>query len=156
MKKFLVILVVAFLRCLAVGAQGTVTVTQSEDIDALVNGKKNAKINKKKQQPQSQGTVRKPSMPSISTPRVEPRITPPDISSSPNTEAYPRTKLVRKKVRRALVDPIDGTAVKQTVTKRVWKGIKKVRGFRVLAYSGGNTRVFYYRKDRIFIIEKYI
>ena len=89
--------------------------------------------NKKKQQPQSQGTVRKPSMPSISTPRVEPRITPPDISSSPNTEAYPRTKLVRKKVRRALVDPIDGTAVKQTVTKRVWKGIKKVRGFRVLA-----------------------
>lgn len=141
MKKFLVILVVAFLRCLAIGAQGTVTVTQSEDIDALVNGKKNAKINKKKQQPQSQGTVRKPSMPSISTPRVEPRITPPDISSSPNTESYPRTKLVRKKVRRALVDPIDGTAVKQTVTKRVWKGIKKVRGFRVLAYSGGNTRV---------------
>ena len=85
MKKILVILVVAFLRCLAIGAQGTVTVTQSEDIDALVNGKKNAKINKKKQQPQSQGTVRKPSMPSISTPRVEPKITPPDISSSPNT-----------------------------------------------------------------------
>lgn len=47
MKKFLTILVVALLSCLAVGAQGTVTVTQSEDIDALVNGKKNTKANKK-------------------------------------------------------------------------------------------------------------
>ena len=40
MKKILVILVVAFLRCLAIGAQGTVTVTQSEDIDALVMERK--------------------------------------------------------------------------------------------------------------------
>ena len=46
MKKFLAILVVALLSCLAVSAQGTVTVTQSEDIDALVNGKKNTKANK--------------------------------------------------------------------------------------------------------------
>lgn len=139
MKKFLALLVVALLSCLAVGAQGTVTVTQSEDIDALVNGKKNAKANKKKPQPQPQGAVKKLTVPSAVIPRVEPRIEAPTPSPAPHT-ASTRTKLVRKKVRRPLIDPTDGTTIRQTVTKRVAKGVRKVRGFRVLAYSGGNTR----------------
>ena len=37
---------------------------------------------------------------------------------------------------------------KQIVTKRVKKGIKKVRGFRVQAYSGGNTRVSHQLADK--------
>ena len=97
MKKFLAILVVALLSCLAVGAQGTVTVTQSEDIDALVNGKKNTKANKKKPQPQPQGAVKKLTVPTAVIPRVEPRIEAPTPSPAPRT-ASTRTKLVRKKV----------------------------------------------------------
>ena len=75
MKKFLAILVVALLSCLAVGAQGTVTVTQSEDIDALVNGKKNTKANKKKPQPQPQGEKTNCTFGSYSTSRASYRST---------------------------------------------------------------------------------
>ena len=140
MKKFLTLLVVALLSCLAVGAQGTVTVTQSEDIDALVNGKKNTNANKKKQQAQVQSPVNKLTVPSPVTPRIEPRIEAPTPPPTASTSTNQRTKLVRKKVRRPIIDPVDGTIVKQTVTKRVLKGVRRVRGFRVLAYSGGNTR----------------
>lgn len=43
-------------------------------------------------------------------------------------------------MRKPIIDPVDGTETKHMVMKRVAKGVKKVRGFRVLAYSGGNTR----------------
>lgn len=43
MKKFLTTLVIVLFGTLAASAQGTVTVTQSAEIDALVNGNKKAK-----------------------------------------------------------------------------------------------------------------
>ena len=138
MKKFLTTIVVVLLSTLAVSAQGTVTVTHSSDIDALVNGnKKTTKTNKNKPQ-QPQQTIKKPNLTTPGTQRVVPYIAPPTSNSS--GETYQRTKLVRKKVRKPIIDPVDGTETKHMVMKRVAKGVKKVRGFRVLAYSGGNTR----------------
>ena len=47
MKRLLTIIVFMLTAVVAVNAQGSVTVSQSAEIDALVNGKKTDKKNKK-------------------------------------------------------------------------------------------------------------
>ncbi len=54
-------------------------------------------------------------------------------------------RLVRRPHDPTFDDIDDG---KQIVTKRVKKGIKKVRGFRVQVYSGGNTRIAHQQADK--------
>ncbi|GAA2995809.1 SPOR domain-containing protein [Prevotella corporis] len=178
MKKFLTTLVIVLLGTLAASAQGTVTVTQSAEIDALVNGNKKAKTKaelkaEKKaakmaaKEHRRNGNLIKPSANVTKTqapipptrqetkvapvPRpIEPRVATPSQGStgSQYSPTY-RTKLVRKKVKKSTVDPVDGAVVTNTVTKRIIRGAKKMRGFRVLAYSGGNTRVARQEAERL-------
>lgn len=179
MKKFLTTLVIVLLGTLAASAQGTVTVTQSAEIDALVNGNKKAKTKaelkaEKKaakmaaKEHRRNGNLIKPSanvtktQAPIPTTRQETKVAPvPRTTVSPRV-ATPsqgstgsqysptyRTKLVRKKVKKSTVDPVDGAVVTNTVTKRIIRGAKKMRGFRVLAYSGGNTRVARQEAERL-------
>ena len=62
MKRLLTIIVFMLTAIVAVNAQGSVTVTQSAEIDALVNGKKAAKkANKERQRVESQHESQKTS-----------------------------------------------------------------------------------------------
>ncbi len=155
MKKFLTTLIIALIGTLAVCAQGTVTVTQSADIDALVNGKKKAAKKPNKEDYKKNNTPQAPNTKKIQAPKADiktvptPRIESPTINSNTTSSSTQRTKLVRRRVRKQVIDPIDGTETKHTVTKRVLKGVKKVRGFRVLAYSGGNTRIARQEAERM-------
>ncbi|WP_077197509.1 SPOR domain-containing protein [Prevotella ihumii] len=155
MKKFLTTLIIALIGTLAVCAQGTVTVTQSADIDALVNGKKKAAKKPNKEDNKKNNTPQAPNTKKIQAPKADiktvptPRIESPTINSNTTSSSTQRTKLVRRRVRKQVIDPIDGTETKHTVTKRVLKGVKKVRGFRVLAYSGGNTRIARQEAERM-------
>lgn len=153
-------------------AQGNVTVTQSADIDALVNGKKAtaktkeqikaekraakkaAKEERRRAKEQERlhraGAVKTPTPNTTTTLTQETKkiaapkpdnhkIEAPRVVVSP-TPVAPRTKLVMKKVRRQRSATDGETGERRVVVKRVLKTLKKVRGFRVQAYSGGNTR----------------
>lgn len=155
MKKLLVILYLILCYINSISAQGVVTVTQSSDIEAIVNGKK-AKTKKqlktekkttredKKQSyvpvgtPSSHSRLQEPAMERVQTP-VIPSCKP---QSSNDIVSAPRTKLVRKLVKKPHVSMSDGEdGESQIVTKRLKHTFKKVRGFRVQVYSGGNTRI---------------
>lgn len=152
MKKSLIALSFLFLCTLTICAQGTVTVTQSADIDALVNGKKKAKPDpksvkgqgKKRNGNQSQviPSAPRPKASPIPVPKsIDPKVAAPSQSSeSSSYSSVQRTKLVRRKVRKSPEEIMDESGETRKVTKRVERGAKKMRGFRVLAYSGGNTR----------------
>ncbi|MBF1417048.1 SPOR domain-containing protein [Prevotella histicola] len=159
MKRLLTIIVFMLTAIVAVNAQGSVTVTQSAEIDALVNGKKAAKkANKERQRVESQHESQKTSAVNTSKKQDTKKLTVPklndhrpEISRPENIPAQPvrpvGTKLVKRLVKRPHIptdEEIDGTYL---VTKRVKKGNKKVRGFRVQAYSGGNTRIAHQQAD---------
>lgn len=168
MKKLLPLLFFAFIGILTAGAQGSVTVHQSSDIDALVNGRKSAGKTKEQKKAEQKAAKRaaKDAQKRGETPHIVqenatsklrlPSNAPsiqqiPQVNPVPNPSAMPkvqRTKIVRRLVRRPRVpDPyeIDDTRL---VTKRLMHTIKKVRGFRVQVYSGGNTRVAHQEADR--------
>ncbi|WP_028897934.1 SPOR domain-containing protein [Prevotella sp. HUN102] len=180
MKKFLALLVIAFFSAIAVNAQGTVTVTQSADVDAVVNGNRKAKTkaekkaerkaakqaakenkeNARRQQMQqtmaaSQTASKPAAKPELKVPVVQmppqPKIevAKPSDSNTQTGAITQRTKWVRKRVRRQVASESDGTGETRTVTKRVVRGAKKARGFRVLAYSGGNTRAARQEAEKI-------
>ena len=137
----------------AVNAQGSVTVSQSSEIDALVNGKKAQKKNNKNQKKvESQNETARPT---IKTPDTKQLVVPkiedhkPEIARPDNSTLQPiRTKVVKRLVRRPHVPSWDETEDTRIVTKRVKKDIKKVRGFRVQVYSGGNTRIAHQQADK--------
>ncbi len=180
MKRFLTILVVAFFSAIAVNAQGTVTVTQSSDVDAVVNGNRRAKTKAEKkaekkaakqaakenkenarrqQAQQSMPTVqaspkpvqrleqRVPVAQTPGQPRIE--VAQPSSSNVQSGTTTQRTKWVRKRVRKPVDSQESSTGETRTITKRVIRGAKKARGFRVLAYSGGNTRVARQEAEKI-------
>ena len=137
----------------AVNAQGSVTVSQSSEIDALVNGKKAQKKNNKNQKKvESQNETARPT---IKTPDTKQLVVPkiedhkPEIARPDNSTLQPiRTKVVKRLVRKPHVPSWDETEDTRIVTKRVKKGVKKVRGFRVQVYSGGNTRIAHQQADK--------
>ncbi len=172
MKKLLTLLALACCVVMTAGAQGNVTVTQSADIDALVNGKKTAAKTKeqikaeKKAAKKAEKEARKrtkeleklnraavrngmlvpsnastPESRKISVPRLDNhKIEAPRVVVSP-TPTSPHTKWVMRKVRHPRASNDSEAVGRRTVVRRVLKTTKKVRGFRVQAYSGGNTRV---------------
>ena len=140
----------------AADAQGSVTVTQSAEIDALVNGKKAAKkTNKDRKKVESQRETARPAVKpqetrQLAVPKLndhKPEIARPDNNTLQPREAV-RTKLVKRLVRRPHVPAPDEMEDTRLVTRRVRKGIKKVRGFRVQVFSGGNTRIAHQQADK--------
>lgn len=78
--------------------------------------------------------------PSATQSQTKIEIAPPSTNNhTPSTTTG--TKWVRRRVKRS-TNAEDGlTERTKIVKKRVLKGVKKVRGYRVLIYSGGNTRI---------------
>lgn len=112
MKRLLTIIVFMLTAIVAVNAQGSVTVTQSAEIDALVNGKKAAKrANKERQRVESQHESQKTSAANTSKKQDTKKLTVPklndhrpEISRPENIPAQPvrpaGTKLVKRLVKR--------------------------------------------------------
>lgn len=153
MKRLLTTIIFMLTAVAAVNAQGSVTVSQSAEIDALVNGKKAQKKNNKNQKKvESQNETARPT---IKTPDTKQLVVPkiedhkPEIARPDNSTLQPiRTKVVKRLVRRPHVPSWDEAEDTRIVTKRVKKGVKKVRGFRVQVYSGGNTRIAHQQADK--------
>lgn len=168
MKKLLSILFFVVVSVATVHAQGTVTVHQSTDIDALVNGKKAAPKTKKQIREEKKAAKaaakemkkrREQAKSGAVVPTPRPQVTIPAPVSQPVPQAEqpqpaptvpsaPRTKIVRRLVRKPHTPDPYGVGDTQLVTKRLMHTIKKVRGFRVQVYSGGNTRVAHQEADR--------
>lgn len=156
MKRLLTIIVFMLTTVVAVNAQGSVTVTQSAEIDALVNGKKASKKNNKDRQKVE--SPRETPRPAAKLPDTKQLTVPklnehkPEIARPDNNTLQPvkqtRTKLVKRLVRRPHVPTWGETEETRIVTKRVKKGVQKVRGFRVQVYSGGNTRIAHQQADK--------
>ena len=153
MKRLLTIIVFMLTAVAAVNAQGSVTVSQSSEIDALVNGKKAQKKNNKNQKKvESQNetarpTIKMPDTKQLVVPKIEDHK--PEIARPDNSTLQPiRTKVVKRLVRRPHVPSWDETEDTRIVTKRVKKDIKKIRGFRVQVYSGGNTHIAHQQADK--------
>ena len=140
MKRLLTIIVFMLTAIVAVNAQGSVTVTQSAEIDALVNGKKAAKkANKERQRVESQHESQKTSAANTSKKQDTKKLTVPKLNDhrpeisrqrySRTTSSPCRTKLVKRLVKRPHIptdEEIDGTYL---VTKRVKKGTRRLEGF---------------------------
>lgn len=96
--------------------QGTVTVTQSKDLDYLINGVPKPKLDKD----------------SLKKDTVQKEV----VKDSTVTEK-PHRRLVRKER-----DPNDESTetVKVDNRKKIMRGTHKVNGYRVQVFSGGNTR----------------
>ncbi len=162
MKKLLTILFFILCSTAAIHAQGTVTVTQSSDIDAIVNGKKTKTKEQLKAEKKAAKETKKQAPPSVATPTprsrlqepvVENIVTPtvPSYTPQPSTDpsSTPRTKLVKKLVKKPHTPtPEELAGESQMVTKRLMHSFRKVRGFRVQVYSGGNTRVAHQEADK--------
>lgn len=152
MKKTVAIFFLLLMASLSVWAQGSVTVTQSADIDALVNGRNNnakskdqAKKNKRTDQSKATSTqtpkkqdlskvIKLPTSTPVA-PRNEIKIAPPKPVQQ--TTHMRKMAVVRRKVGRR-------KGGKRTVMKqKILTGAHKAKGFRIQLYSGGNTR-----KDR--------
>lgn len=169
MRQIAITLILFLLPALGIQAQGTVTVTQSADIDALVNGKKGGnqdknmsreerreakkaakerkRIEKARQKNQQLVVPTQPkggtqrheisraaTQPSRPATAKEPKITVKEPSSD-NARDYKRTVIVRRPVRR-----VTSTETHKVLRRKTLNGAKKVKGFRVSVYSGGNTR----------------
>ena len=153
MKRLLTIIVFMLTAVAAVNAQGSVTVSQSSEIDALVNGKKAQKKNNKNQKKvESQNetarpTIKMPDTKQLVVPKIEDHK--PEIARPDNSTLQPiRTKVVKRLVRRPHVPSWDETEDTRIVTKRIKKGTQKVIGFRVQVYSSGNTRIAHQQADK--------
>ena len=144
MKRLLTIIVFMLTAVVAVNAQGSVTVSQSSEIDALVNGKKAQKKNNKNQKKvESQNETARPT---IKTPDTKQLVVPkiedhkPEIARPDNSTLQPiRTKIVKRLVRRPHVPSWDEVEDTRIVTKRIKKGT---------VYSGGNTRIAHQQADK--------
>ena len=131
MKRLLTIIVVMLTAVVAVNAQGSVTVSQSAEIDALVNGKKADKKNKKDRQKVESQT--EPARPNIKTPDTKQLVVPklnehkPEIARPENNTLQPvRTKIVKRLVRKPHIPTWDEIEDTRIVTKRVKKVYRKL------------------------------
>jgi len=153
MKRLLTIIVFMLTAVVAINAQGSVTVSQSAEIDALVNGKKASKKNNKdRQKVESQNESARPA---IKTPDTKQLTVPklnehkPEIAHPDNSTLQPvRTKIVKRLVRRPHVPSWDEVEDTRIVTKRIKKGTQKVRGFRVHSYCTPTSRQGWSESER--------
>ena len=154
MKRLLTIIVLILTTILSVSAQGSVTATQSADIDAMMNSRKAdvKKNNKDRKKVESQtdavrSSVKSPDTKQLTVPKLNEYK--PEIARPDNKTLQPiRTKVEKRLVRRPHVPTWDEIEETRIVTKRVRKGIQKARGFRVQVYSGGNTRIAHQQADQ--------
>ena len=105
--------------------QGTVTVTQSKEIDELVN---NAKLVRNQTATAHKGNDNKPSVTERST------TTRNETTNKTTTETVP----VNRNVNTRTEPETDAPAV--DTSKKVMRGGRKITGYRVQAFSGGNSR----------------
>lgn len=105
--------------------QGTVTVTQSKEIDELVN---NAKLVRNQTATARKGNDNKPSVTERST------TTRNETTNKTTTETVP----VNRNVNTRTEPETDAPAV--DTSKKVMRGGRKITGYRVQAFSGGNSR----------------
>lgn len=110
--------------------KGTVTVTQSEEIDRLVNGKvqtpaADAKTQTKTNHPTTSADARKPGDKPVAAQGDKPHKDAPHSPSANHNENEEETPAV-------------------DMSKKVMRNGYKITGYRVQAYAGGNTR-----QDRI-------
>lgn len=159
MKRLLFLITMIVTVTLGAKAQGSVTVTQSAEIDALVNGKKDAKKTTKErpkgdnQRDNSRGTAStspKVDTKQLKVPQIKEQL--PKIESPERKVTQPTkpagTKIVKRLVRRPHDPTWDAFDDTELVTKRVRMVNSKVRGFRVQVYSGGNTREAHQQADK--------
>lgn len=137
MKNFLAILVLLIFIISNINAQSVLPSKQKHDEERISSEKR--KISKqinKIQLPKSDIKL-------APTPKIVPPVDNDNYSTTPV-----RTKLVRRKVRKR-IDNYTSNGEKCTVIRKVLKGVKKVRGFRILAYFGGNNRISRQEAERI-------
>ena len=147
MKQFVVILSFVFLGLAGAHAQtflediqkqeagqGTVTVKESADIDDLVNGKTPINVAPPKENKmQSQVKVDVPNKEDVAKGKDKE-----DVAKNNETNTDKKEKRIVKK---KTDDPTETDDNAPTIArKKVVKGGKKVNGFRVQVYAGGNTR----------------
>ncbi len=138
MRQFAVIMLLACGFATEAGAQsflnelrerksglGTVTVTQSQDIDELVNNAKLA-IPQQSTAPMSQGGVR----PSTPTKPEKPD----EAVSKTADESSVSSRLPEARHEAEVTSPSVNTS------KKVLRNARKITGYRVQAFSGGNSR----------------
>ena len=108
--------------------QGTVTVKESSDIDDLVNGKTPINVAPPKENKvQTQAKVEVPHKDNVTKDKDD---------AVKNNETKDK-RIVKKKVE----EPTETDENNPTIArKKVVKGGKKVNGYRVQVYTGGNTR----------------
>lgn len=139
--------------------QGTVTITQSQEVDDLVNGKQKvntaAQTNTTKPKPQAQTQTAKPvalKQDVKPEPKKEPEKKEPEPKKEPEKKSNEETagnaaaEAARERERslRAETQPDTEVVTNATPGKKIVRGAKKVPGYRIQVYSGGNTR-----QDRI-------
>ena len=103
----------------AAAGQGTVTITQSEEIDQLVNSEV------------------------LSTTKANAVSTAPTANATPAANATTKPTTTKPTVNPVMSDPSDSQAQEVDTSKKMIRGGIKVNGFRVQAFAGGNSR-----KDR--------
>ncbi len=114
--------------------QGTVTVTQSPEIDELVN---NAKLTRNQPAPAVPEKV-KPALP---------KETKAVAHSEKASKAAPETTHTNRAT--AARESTESEAPAVDTSKKVMRGGRKITGYRVQAYSGGNSRADRQKAERI-------
>ena len=132
--------------------QGTVTVTQSKEIDDLVNGKQNKPATTSTPRPAtSTSTPRTSTTTTPSTPRTSTTATPStprtsassSASSSATTEhrSSPTTSERDERATRSeATQRTTPTPAAEPAGRKVMRGAKRTTGYRVQVYSGGSKR----------------
>jgi len=131
------------------GGKGTVVVSQSKEIDDLVNGKATS--------PQDVTTPAKPGAATVSTVKTPQDVTKTGVKEGDDDSAHAREAEKAEEARRAAEarkraenksretdrsEDVDGEMNIPTIDmrKKVMRGSRKVTGYRVQAFAGGNTR----------------
>lgn len=135
--------------------QGKVTITQSQEIDDLVNGKQKinpAATTTNTAKPKPQTLAEKPAA-TVQEPKKEPEKKEPEKKepekSNDNDAATTAAEPSRERPARTETDPETEVVTNATPGKKIVRGAKKVPGYRIQVYSGGNTREDRIKAERI-------
>lgn len=142
MRQIVILFLLTLCTFTAYG-QGTITVNQGSDIDAVVNSKKTTRNKTDKDAP-GQQEAKTPAKPSTPSPHKSVEIEHHAASEATATHVT-RTKLVK---RRVLVkkEPWEDDAMGR---KPIGHIRTKGKGFRIQVYSGGNTRKARQEAERV-------
>ncbi len=112
--------------------EGTVTVSQSKEIDDLVNGKEIEKVAEKKAEKKPEKKVEKKTADTLDTNK-------------------PASARAREELARIMEQGADTTATEVTIdrSKKVMRGGYKINGYRVQAFAGGNQRTDRQKAEQI-------